>query len=835
VSSTFHSLGPALVLALLVASSAQAGGRAELEGVVRNGQGRPIAGADVVATAVGVTVRRAAVTDKQGRFHLVLPNGGVWRVLFFEIRGPAVVGARLVSVPPGARVHLDLTAERSQTPAALPTVSAAVMAPTAAGQVALLAPQAATAPAPLVRGRDLGDAVAAFAGGQAASAATLGPTLLGTGEGEIAVRLDDFDLRDPVDGTGPWELPLVLFSGVAAGHDLGLIPEGAGGGGAIRLWSRAAERAGEARATLGSAAVATPKAGRGGGRPSGPDLGQRFEMNAGTVTAAGRLGLSLAAAPVLAPWQGDPESPRFARARRTDVAPVLARADAALGSWALALVGLGSCAQMEYSRPDRIVPLSAPATARRELGLLALTAGRPIGHGSGEIILRAAALGTRRDVQNVGEERARTRAGRTGLWLEGRQPGDLLGRHLLQGAAGVGIATARRPGPQPSRQSGFDVLNARASALRPWITVGDRYAPARFLELELGVHLEKDLYEGLSAVGGEVITRAFSTELLAAPRGRIALLDRASGSTLYLAAGRYGALVPLEPLLGAAFGPRNSLDPPVEDLAIVGGELRRRGLVLALTAVERRTRTVIEDRFSPVTGKLELWNPEGARRRYRALALQALKTRGRTRGGVAAIRSSLAGNHVGFADLSVGETRPASSAAWDAEEVQANRGGPLPFDRPWSLRAFAAQRWSLAGLPLEIGAAGRVDSGTPLSALGRSARSGEGQIFVLRRGALGRTAWTGTVDAVARISHNYGRARLSLALETFNLLDHRGVLARDQAFTDHAALPLPGAGRDRLGEARGPDGAELVGREGFLAPVAYTEPRLVRLLFTLEL
>ncbi len=130
----------------------------------------------------------------------------------------------------------------------------------------------------------------------------------------------------------------------------------------------------------------------------------------------------------------------------------------------------------------------------------------------------------------------------------------------------------------------------------------------------------------------------------------------------------------------------------------------------------------------------------------------------------------------------------------------------------------------------------RLDAGTPLSALGRSVGAGPGEVFVIERGSLGRSRWTGALDAAVTAGRRVGRARLLLLLEGFNLTNSRRSTARDEVYSDDPVSPAAGgSGRPALSSLRGPAGQEVAARGGFHATTSWTEPRLVRLSVRLEL
>jgi hypothetical protein len=361
--------------------------------------------------------------------------------------------------------------------------------------------------------------------------------------------------------------------------------------------------------------------------------------------------------------------------------------------------------------------------------------------------------------------------------------------------------------------------------------VDDRYAPARFLELELGLRVLGMWGEGSSDRMGGPRAVSLSNDVLLAPR----LGARLSGESVaaFAGAGRFAAPVPLEPLLTVTDSSEEGrLTLPHEDAILLGAELRRGPFTFALTGTERRTRAVVEDRFSPLTGQLMPTSPRNIERRYRALTAQVGGTIGPWAGSAAYTVSALRGAYLGYADPGAGAVRPGATAAFDTPEVEINRSGPLPLDRRHAARLALERQGRWRELDLRGGLTGRLDQGTPQSALARSATSGPGELFLLPRGSLGRTPWLVDADAVLAATQRRGNLRLTLALEAFNLVNARPVLARQEVFTDRIALPMAGQG---LGNVRSPTGELISASERFLTSAAHAEPLLVRFMLTIEL
>jgi hypothetical protein len=798
---------------------------AEVEGRVTDGTGRPVANADVVLTSPDGSRRRTAITDPDGRFFLRVA-GGQHRLAIYGERG-ARVAVLPLEVPASGRLWLEAADFGAGTQVVEGSDPAEVPAP---------APRDGTARA-LGRGGDLLGALESVPGTAPPASPVEGPVLVGTDPAEALLRLDGFLLNDPVDGRAPWELPATLFATASPGFGLGPATARQSGQAEVALAGHRPERALEATLALSGGLAGRAGEARGTERPTGLSGTGASHARIGGVRPGGWARGHLALAPVLGPFEADPRSTFAMRGRQARHFPWLARAEIDLSRWNLAAVGIGSFDRWRYGRAARITPPRDPASASGSFWLLGATARRAAANGPGELVMRASLLRSAREIVFQGDAPSRTTAGRGTLDLLLSTDGRLLGWHLLDFAAGLDTTWASRPRPEPSRQSGLLIARARGSSYAPWVALDERYRPLPALELELGVRLEKQMFRGRAEPEGQAaLERSFSSRLLIAPRAQACWLGGRQGSRLCLTAGRFGAGLPLGPLLDATAAPPVPVHAPAEDAALAMGEVRLGPTRLALYALDRRTAHLIEDRFSPATGRLELYEPRGARRRMQAAAAQGSLELGGTRIGVGVLVSRLAGNHVGFLDAGTGQARPAGTAEWDSAASPINREGPLPFDRPLSGRILVEHQRSLGGSTLSLMVLGRWDAGTPLSALARSPESGPGQVFLVQRGSLGRTGAVGGVDLQVGLSRLIAGTRVSLALQGFNLSNFRPVVARDQIFTDAAVAPREGAaGRAALDGLVGADGSPVSARPGFGSPLAWAEPFLLRLGLAVEL
>ncbi len=802
-------------LALAAAGPARADNGAQIEGRVTDREGRPLPGADVVVTDTDGRLRRAAIADSRGRFVLRLPESGPRRMTFYTARG-ARVTTLMVEVPAASRVWVEARDGGADARVTLAVSAGVLPGPGSTG----------AAPA---RDRDLRTGLAALPGTALPATPVDGPVLLGTDPAEAQLRLDGFLVNDPVYGRPPWELPSTLFAAVTPSFGMGETVLRESGLAGVDLASRRAERRLHGEVALGGGMAAPAGETQGTERPRGWSAQALGDAAVGSVQADGRLRGHLALAPGQTPYEADPESVLAMRGRRARTVPVLGRADGEAGGWELGLLGLGSFDRWSFGRAGRILPSDEPTARTRRLVLLGGTARRPARTGPGELVLQAGLLSSAARTERPADVVSRTEGSRATFSVRASGEGTLYGWHGFGIGAGADLAWARRPSREPGRQAGVVLTDARASSQTPWLAFDERYRPGPAVEVGLGLRLEKSLFSAhAQPQGAAAVERDFGTGLLIAPRLSACFLP--IGGSVCVTAGRFGAALPLFPLLDTTAAPRAGVDAPAEDAALAEARGSVGPVALALFGLHRQTAHVVEDRFSPVDGTLELHQPPGARRRMQALGATAVLQGVHTRAGVGMMLSRLTGNHVGYLDANSGQVRPAATAAWDGLDSSVNADGSLPFDRPFSARVLLQHRRALGGFELALLALGRWDAGTPLSALGRSPVSGIGQVFLVQRGTLGRTSSVAGLDLAVQATRPVAGTRVHLALEGFNVTHNRPVVARDQIYTDLAVAPLPGSsGRAPLGQLMDASGNIVTARPTFGNPLAWAEPLLLRL------
>ncbi len=155
------------------------------------------------------------------------------------------------------------------------------------------------------------------------------------------------------------------------------------------------------------------------------------------------------------------------------------------------------------------------------------------------------------------------------------------------------------------------------------------------------------------------------------------------------------------------------------------------------------------------------------------------------------------GNFPGSVSYDNGQRDPNISSQYDLIELLANRYGPLPQDRPHSLKvdAFYTAHPSDRDL-LTIGARVRAVSGIPRNALGAHYLYGPNESFLLPRGELGRTELERTFDLKLSYGRKLNDSKMTaeIFLDVFNVLNHQGTFDVDSTYAPSVKRGIGGAG-----------------------------------------
>jgi hypothetical protein len=166
--------------------------------------------------------------------------------------------------------------------------------------------------------------------------------------------------------------------------------------------------------------------------------------------------------------------------------------------------------------------------------------------------------------------------------------------------------------------------------------------------------------------------------------------------------------------------------------------------------------------------------------------------------------SRLRGNYPGFYAPENDQLDPNVTSQFDLPDLLLNRYGPLRQDRPVQLKLDGYRRFDFG---LVAGASLRYASGRPIDALGAHALYGRREVFILPRGAGGRTPPLWGVDlALGYDLPLTGGLTARLGVVVHNVFDFSRPLNVDDAYTHDVVRPVVGAGlsdiEDEGGEVR---------------------------------
>ncbi len=194
-----------------------------------------------------------------------------------------------------------------------------------------------------------------------------------------------------------------------------------------------------------------------------------------------------------------------------------------------------------------------------------------------------------------------------------------------------------------------------------------------------------------------------------------------------------------------------------------------------------------------------------SRRFSRGLYLQASYTWSKTRG-----------NFPGSVSYDNGQVDPNISSQYDLIELLANRRGPLPQDRPHSIKVDGYYTFDVGkSQMLTVGTRLRLVSGTPINALGGHYLYGPDESFLLPRGQLGRTPMQHSADIHLSYGRKLPRAMTAeVFVDIFNLYNHQGTFDVDTTYAPQVSPdgernvnPISGGTYEDLIWAKAIDGA----------------------------
>ena len=154
--------------------------------------------------------------------------------------------------------------------------------------------------------------------------------------------------------------------------------------------------------------------------------------------------------------------------------------------------------------------------------------------------------------------------------------------------------------------------------------------------------------------------------------------------------------------------------------------------------------------------------------------------------------SYLRGNWAGFYRPETGQLDPGINSDFDLKSlVYKENIGPLPGDRTHVVKVYAAKEFLIANrVSLQLGVTYEGSSGTPISYLGGHPLYGDGEAFILPRGAAGRTPWVHIFNVRAGVGYRVDKdLGVQFSIDGLNVFNLAAVTNVDQNYTTAAVLP----------------------------------------------
>ncbi len=188
------------------------------------------------------------------------------------------------------------------------------------------------------------------------------------------------------------------------------------------------------------------------------------------------------------------------------------------------------------------------------------------------------------------------------------------------------------------------------------------------------------------------------------------------------------------------------------------------------------------------------------------------------------------GNYPGTYDATTDENSPNFSGAYDLVDAQDNKNGPLPTDRPHNLKFLGTYAQPLpGGGKLDFGLTFSMYSGRPINVLGTHPIYGNSYVYILPRGAGGRTPMISQFDAHVGYDQPLPKSlRLSVFVDVINLFNQREIASVDDDYTYSLVAPIRNGDPQDLRRLRTLSNAVPVVNSNFGQPTAFQAPLYMR-------
>jgi hypothetical protein len=128
-------------------------------------------------------------------------------------------------------------------------------------------------------------------------------------------------------------------------------------------------------------------------------------------------------------------------------------------------------------------------------------------------------------------------------------------------------------------------------------------------------------------------------------------------------------------------------------------------------------------------------------------------------------------------------------------------------------------------LLMTVGTTFRAQSGTPYEALAGDFLYGANEIFLLPRGAGGRTPWNWQWDLNFGVGYDFGnQTTLEFFVSLYNVTNNLTVIDVDPVYTFDSAQPIVGGDRSQLASAHNINGTPVAVNPNYGNATGYQSP-----------
>ncbi|MFO0617480.1 MAG: TonB-dependent receptor [Polyangiaceae bacterium] len=195
--------------------------------------------------------------------------------------------------------------------------------------------------------------------------------------------------------------------------------------------------------------------------------------------------------------------------------------------------------------------------------------------------------------------------------------------------------------------------------------------------------------------------------------------------------------------------------------------------------------------------------------------------------------SYVRGNWAGLFRPESTQLDPNGNSDFDLISLLPNREGPLPGDKTHQIKIYGAVEFTPKKFVGDVGVAFTTHSGEPTNYLGGHELYGDGEVYILPRGAGERLPWVHRFDLHLGAGAQFNKdSKLVFTIDIFNLFNFDAATAVDDNYTFSSVVPVKDGTPDDLDKVKKADGSPLDKADinpNFGNPSSYQAPRQFRL------